>query len=694
MYRISIDTGGTFTDTVLMDEDGRLWLGKGLTRDTAWAGIADGLSQIGEKIGRTPEEILKACNLFLYGTTRSTNAVLTGNIARTAFLTTEGFPDILVMREGGREDPYNLNIEYPKPYISREFTYEIPGRVRSDGTIIVALDEDRVRGVVKSAVSAGVEAVAVCLLWSVVNPEHEIRVGEIIQEIAPDLPYTLSHQINPIIREYRRGSSASIDASLKPLMSRHLSKLESDLREAGLKSDLLVFTSLGGLMHVDDIRQRPILTVKSGPSMAPVAARTVAATEGYSDHDVIVCDTGGTSFDVSLIPRGEIKYSRDGVLGKAFTGHMTGMSAVDIRSIGSGGGSIAWVDNGGLLRVGPQSAGAEPGPACYGRGGTSPTVTDAAVILGYLDAERFADGRMPLDIDAARNAFSTLGSRLGLSVEEAAAGVITVASEDMLGAIKNITISEGVDPRDCLLVAGGGAAGINVGQIARELEIARVLLPKTAGALSAAGGQHADILSEKTIAFATSTADFNRDGTAQVLATLKEHLETYGNEVVDRGAQGFNIQYWVEARYPGQVWEIDVPIDDIDIQSPDCVEQLEKVFHNTHLSIFAVNDPHQKVECVAWKARLIADLVKPAEVSGSDEGVKAPLSPQPTHSIKAYFKESGVIDIPRYSGITLKIGGTILGPAAVDEPTTTIVIPVGAQLTVTENGNYLMEFSQ
>ncbi|HEY1855345.1 MAG TPA: hydantoinase/oxoprolinase family protein [Solirubrobacterales bacterium] len=692
MTRISIDTGGTFTDAVLLDEEGALWLGKSPTRpDRGWLGVEGALQAIGDQLGRDVPALLADCELFLYGTTRSTNAILTGTTAKTALLTTEGFADILVMREGGRLEPFNLRIEYPSPYVDRNRTHEIRERVDAEGGVLTPLDLDRTRATIERVRDDGTEAVAVCLLWSVLRPDHELQIGALLEEIAPDLPFTLSHQINPIMREYRRASSAAIDASLKPLMERHFADLERDLRDNSLAGDLLVFTSLGGVMQIEGIRNRPVLTVKSGPSMAPIAARAQTALEESLDgRDLIVCDTGGTSFDVCLVPDGEIKFTRDTVLGRNFTGYMTGLSSVDIRSIGSGGGSIAWVDSGGLLRVGPQSAGAEPGPACYGRGGEEPTVTDAAALSGYLDAESFANGRMPLDLDAAEAAMERLADQLGLSVAEAAHGVLTVATEDMIGAIKDITINEGVDPRSSLLVAGGGAAGLNIVPIARELGVRQVLVPRTAGALSASGGQYADIVHQLSLTMLADTSSFPVEEVNGVLRKLEAELRAHAKELGAGDGDRYEIDYSVEARYPFQAWEIEVPLRTHEFATGGDVEALAEAFHTAHLRTFAINEPSQSIECVHWKGRLTLPLEKPRERSGGAGAAVA----EATRTSRAFFPGVGETDLPRHEAHNLSVGETIEGPAAIDEPTTTLVLFPGSSALVTANRNHLISVGE
>ena len=327
-YRISVDTGGTFTDVVVTDESGQFTVGKALTdKQRAFNSIKSGLAVAAEDLGLSVDALLGDTAVFLYGTTRATNGIVERKIARTAFLTTAGFPDILLLKEGGKSEPHNLAMAYPEPYIPRRLTFEVPERINAEGGIETALDETALRELLETLRSRQVEAIAVCLLWSIANPAHEQRVGELIQEILPDVPYTLSHEINPILREYRRASSTAIDASLKPLMQQYLVTLESDLRDAGYQNDILVSTSFGGVMHLGDVVQKPIFLVKSGPAMAPVAGQAYVRAEDLS-NDIIVCDAGGTTFDVSLVRDGMVEFSRDTWLGPQWVGDNLGMASV------------------------------------------------------------------------------------------------------------------------------------------------------------------------------------------------------------------------------------------------------------------------------------------------------------------------------------------------------------------------------
>ncbi len=434
------------------------------------------------------------------------------------------------------------------------------------------MDEDQLAGVLTRIRDGGFEAVAVSLLWSIVNPEHELLVEKKIAEISPELPVTLSHQIAPIIREYRRTSAAAIDASLKPLMQKHFRELEQDIRDFGYAGTILVSTSMGGVMNIDEVIASPIHTARSGPSMAPLAGLNYSQLEGLGG-DMVVCDTGGTTFDVGISRDGSVVHSRDTWLGPEWEGDLLGISSVDIRSIGAGGGSIAWMDEGGLLRVGPQSAGSEPGPACYGNGGTLPTLSDAACVLGYFDPDYFLGGRMTLDVDAATAAIGTLAEQLGMSTQHTAWGILSLASEAMVKAVHEITIAQGLNPQDSTLVAGGGAAGINIMMIAAELNSQRIVLPKVASALSASGMHFADIVKEESTALISTSDDFAAAAVNKVLDALEfkldEFAKQFGGEHPD-----YSVSFGVEARYKSQVWTIDLDLPSPRILTDDDHKQL------------------------------------------------------------------------------------------------------------------------
>ena len=692
-YRIAIDVGGTFTDVVVADDAGRLTIGKGLTtRERIFRGMGQGLAVVAEQLGEPDvNTLLRKADLFIYGTTTATNAVIEGRTGKTAFLTTAGFPDILVLREGGKTNAYDFTVPYPEPYIPRRLTFEIRERINAEGEVMIPLDEAQVRSILQRFRPQRIEAIGVCLLWSIVNPVHELALGKLIEEELPGIPYSLSSQLNPIIREYRRASSTVIDASLKPLMQQHLREVTEDVRRAGFNGEILGATSSGGVMRLPALAERPINSVRSGPALAPVVARAYAKAE-LGVMDVITCDTGGTSFDVSLVRDGLIKSTRETWLGGQWVGHMTGMSSVDVRSIGAGGGSIAWIDSGGLLRVGPESTGANPGPACYSRGGTQPTVTDAALVLGYLNPSYFLGGRMRLDVEAACRAVNTIAVRLGQTTDQTAQAIFTIASEAMVQAIQEITVNEGVDPREALVVAGGGAGGLNMVAIAQELGCRQLLVPRTAGALSACGAQFSDIVAELSVSRPAVTNAFAYDQVNAALQSLQNEMDTLEAELRAWGISHCQRDFFVEARYPTQVWELEVALARGRFDGPDDVIALAEGFHRVHERVFAVKEEGAAVECLYWKGRLTGLLDRPP-LTGSLTNITPRSAPVHAHRA-AYFADRGKSDVPVYMGSTLTPGMEMDGPAIVEEPTTTIVLYPQSHAKVTALGNYLVSISQ
>lgn len=688
-YTISVDTGGTFTDVIVADASGLMTIGKALTtRDRIFLGMKEAIEAAAGELGIPFGALLGETDLIVYGTTRATNAIVTKNVAKTAFVTTRGFADTLLLKEGGKFNPHDFSQDYPDPYIARRFTFEVEERMSSEGTVSVPFNEPEARRIVETLRAGGFEAVAVSFLWSIANPDHELRFGRLLDALLPGVPYTLSHQLIPIVREYRRASATAIDASLKPLMQRHLKGLEQDLEAAGFKGELLVSTAAGGCSNVDALIDKPIYTVGSGPAMAPLAGLTFSTLEGLGDN-VIVCDTGGTTFDVGLVRDGQLTYTRDTWLGPQYTGDLLGISAVDMRSIGAGGGSIAWIDEGGLMRVGPQSAGAEPGPACYGRGGTLPTVSDAAVVLGYFDPDYFLGGRMKLDAAAARRAIETVATRIGASAEETAYRIISLAGEFMVRAIGDITINEGVNPRESTIVAGGGAAGLNIMLIAQELGCERVVLPKVASVLSASGMQYANIVAEETASLVSLSSRFDAGKVNATLAELKARLDRFRRGLGARGKDS-RIDYFAEARYLGQIWELDTPLAGGRFDGEADVGALVEAFHEVHERVFAVRDEGSPVEVVNWKARLSAKIASSAEprVAGPVAGGTPSPAVRP-----CYFGTATPVETRIFKPADLVPGASIAGPAIIEEPTTTLVVYPGMTATVSAAGNFLLRLA-
>jgi N-methylhydantoinase A len=676
--RFAVDTGGTFTDLVIEEEGKELRVFKSSTTpDDPVRGILDVLSVAADELGTSREDLLARGSILIHGTTRGLNAVLTGATAKTAFVTTRGHPDTLVLREGGRTDIFDLTRPYPDPYIPRSLTFEVTERISAEGEILTALAEEEVERVAAELAERDVEAVAVCLLWSISNPQHELRIAEILEQRLPDVAVSLSHQVNPCIREYRRASATAIDASLKPVMSKYISGLRARLAGAGFAGRLLIVTSGGAALDADDVAESPIHSLNSGPAMAPVAGRHFAQRDAEADL-AIVADTGGTSYDVSVVRHGRIPWTRETWIGAPYFGHMTGFPSVDVRSVGAGGGSIASVDAGGLLRVGPESAGADPGPVCYGRGGVRPTVTDACLVLGILDPGYFLGGRSQLDLPSARRAIDEqIAHPLGLSTPYAAAAILRVATERMVSAIEEITIHQGIDPRDAVLVGGGGAAGLNTVAIARLLGCREVIIPAVGPAISAAGALISDLSRSFEMPFRTTDASFDRDGANGVL----QELERRAMEFVDgpgRGAVETAIEFSVEARYPHQVWELEVPLRVSRLETGADLDQLCVDFHAAHRDVFAVADETSPIEFQSWHARARCRLAIPADHRARISDIA------PTE--RTVLLLDGEVRASVFRLEAVPIGDYLPGPAIIETETTTVVIDPGATVTRHPNG--------
>ena len=671
--RISVDTGGTFTDLVLEENTGRLQTFKApTTPEEPASGIFAALAVAARQRGERVQDLLGQCELFIHATTLAINAVLTGSTARTAYLATEGHPDTLLFREGGRIEIFNFTVEYPDPYVPRALTFQVPERTGADGSVVAPLDEAATVEIISKLGALEVEAVAVCLLWSTVNPVHELAVGELLARHLPDVPFTLSHQLNPTLREYRRASSACIDASLKPVMSRYVRSLEERLRAAGLDGRFVMVTSQGGVKGGETVAAAPIHAINSGPAMAPVAGRHFARAD-LGARDAIVADTGGTSFDVSLVRQARIPWTRETWLGEPFRGHMTGFPSIDVKSIGAGGGSVAWVDPGGMLRVGPESAGAAPGPACYGRGGRRATVTDAALVLGILDPDYFLGGRMRLERSSAERALEEqVCAPLGLDLPAGACAVVEVMTENMVQAIQGITIHQGVDPRSAVLVAGGGAAGLNAIAMARRLGCSDILIPQVGAVLSAAGALMAELGDDFAATHPTGSESFDFDGVNTVL----EALEARAAQMVEDLAlppSDTQITYAAEARYAHQVWEIEIELRAPRFETRADVDALVEDFHAEHEQVFAIRDPDSEVEVIHWHAR-VRSRIRQRDLPP----VQDPMTPSEHGARQVVFPGHGPVEaaVVEFAGLS---GSPSLGPAVVESPFTSVAIEPGVE---------------
>ncbi|MEM8800010.1 MAG: hydantoinase/oxoprolinase family protein [Pseudomonadota bacterium] len=684
--RLACDTGGTFTDLVVEDSDGQLSMFKAPTVPSdPVQGVLAACSRAAEAFSMDREAFLHQCDTLIHGTTHAINAIVTGRVAKTALLTTSGHPDILVIREGGRTEPFDFSVRFPEPMIPRALTFEVPERVLADGSVRHKLDENAVRETARTLVKRGVEAVAVCLIWSVVNGTHEKRVREILAEEAPGVPVTLSHELVSSLREYRRCVATSIDASLKPLMTSYISGIDTAMKAAGFDGQLYVLTSEGNMVDAQEVAASPILAINSGPSMAPIGGARVANDE-TDEKDVVIFDTGGTTFDVSLVRGGRVPMTQETWLGRPFASDMTGFPSVDVKSIGSGGGSIAWVDSGGMLHVGPQSAGSVPGPVCYGQGGEKPTVTDASLVLGHIDPDFFLGGLMALDKEASYTAIERdVAEPLGVSVERAAAAMLDVWTENMVQAIAEITVNQGIDPSTSAIVGGGGAAGMNATKIATRLKSGTLIIPETGAALSAYGAIVSDVGRNIRKLHVGDTRAMNVSALTQTLEQIKKEALHFANAV--KGAKGMpELQWYVEARYPHQVWEIDVPFDPEKLMGEGGAAYLEAAFHDVHEAVFGYRDSSTHIEMIAWRvaiSRRVSDLTERrlVNVGGADK---------PDASRQAYFSETGWVDTPVLAFGKLQENTTADGPALIESAFTTVVVDPGATYRRTPTGHLIV----
>jgi N-methylhydantoinase A len=681
-YALCIDIGGTFTDCVVADEKGELHIFKSPSTPGAFQeGFINVLRVAAEHYGFDLEGFLGRVDTIVHGTTVATNALVEGKVGKVGFIANEGFPDILTLREAPRKRSFQWRLDYPEPFVPRTLTRTVRGRIDAEGRELTPLSEEDVHAAIRHFRALGVEAVGVCLLWSIVNGAHERRVGEIIRSEWPGTPVTLSHELNPIPREYRRAISAVIDASLHPVVSSYVEVLTKALRGAGYTRELLIGNCAGGMMPPDEIIAKPIYSVMSGPTLAPIAAQHLT-----DEPDVIVGDMGGTTFDVSAIRDGQLVVTPEAMIGN----DLLGIPKVDVRSIGAGGGSIAWVDVGGLLRVGPQSAGARPGPACYGQGGTEPTVTDANVLLGIIDPDFFLGGRIKLDRTAAERAVQTIAERLGVGLVDAAYAIHTTSNHNMITAIEDITIREGINPRDSYLVCGGGATACHIGEMAVVLGMGRFMIPKFSAGLSAYGGLISDVRWEESAVLHTDNRRFDLDGVNAILERLRRHgwafLERAGVAEANR-----RFEYVYLGRYEYQSWEIEVPFELADGTLCEAdVTGLVQAFHAMHERIYTIKDEDDTVEFTTWKVRAVGRNENRARRRG--RAIAPQDGPVTSKARRPVYVHDlgGLTEVPVFDGDALGRGARIEGPAVIEEETFTSLILNGQVAEVDAQGNYLV----
>lgn len=686
-YRISVDVGGTFTDLTIAESETFTQLGSHkspTTPEDRSVGILNAMTLAAEGLNLTLQELLSQTAVFCHGSTTATNTIIEMSGAKTGLICTRGTKYILWRGEGRRQTMFDYKMEPNKPLIRPYLCREVTERIDSQGNILVPLNEDEVRAEVRQLKEWGVEAIAVCTMWSIVNDAHERRIAEIIEEEWPGVDYCISSDIQPIIREYYRTSCVVLNAMLQPKVSRYLRNLQGKLEDRGFRGETLIVVSNGGVVPISEVAKKPVFMLFSGPSMAPEAGYYFSEIEGIPN--CITVDMGGTSFDVSTVLEGQITTTKDGRI----LNYPTGVASIEIATLGAGGGSIATIDKG-LIKVGPRSAEAVPGPACYMRGGVEPTVTDAYVVLGYISPEHFLNGRMKIDRALAYKAVKDyIADPLGISVEDAALGMTQVVNENMLGGILDMTIRRGVDPREFALVTGGGATAVPVAFLAREMGIKKIVLPRETSVLCAFGANNAAIAMSEVVSKYSDTGSFDYEGVNAAVFSItgkgSEFLTRMGIKPEDQ-----KFELFVSARYPMQTTELEIPITlDNGKITPAILAEITQAFHTAYLARYKTNDPASDVEFLMW--RNMATFQRPkivlAERPKSTEAT--PISAMLSTS-KAYFGGGEVVDMPIYDGDKLQYGMTVPGPALVVLPDTTIVVPPFATLAMRKHGYFVMD---
>jgi N-methylhydantoinase A len=667
---IGVDIGGTFTDIVVLDEHGpRLFKFPSTPRDPA-RGVLDALAELIERGEIAPCAIER----IAHGSTVATNALLEGKWGKTALVTTRGFRDVLEIGRQNRPALYDLFFERPHPIVPRDLRFEVTERVDSRGNTVRPLVEPEVRRVCAEIRTRDVEAIAVCFLFSFLNPSHERRVGEILaQELG--LPVTLSSDLCPEFREYERASTTVVNAALRPVVGTYLSALEAGAAGLGLPARWHVMQSSGAIAHSGTAQNEPARILLSGPAGGVEGARVLGRQAGFPD--LITMDMGGTSCDVALIRDGHAARTTGGAVG----GHPVALPMADVHTIGAGGGSIAWLDPGGALRVGPESAGADPGPACYGRGGRDPTVTDAHLVLGRLLPEFPLGGLPNLDPDAARVAIQGIAAPLGLTVEQAALGILEVADAAMERALRVISIERGHDPRGFALLAFGGAGPLHAVALARRLAIPRVLVPPTAGVLSALGLLLAEVGHEVSQGTVRPLRSFSPIELSRLVEALHERA---ASELAAHGAPG-RLQFAATAalRYQGQSHELDVPL--VAGAGAEWLLSLEAAFHDEHRRRYGHAAPDETIELVALRVR--------ASVPPPPANVRPVFPPPPPlpSSRPAWFSEDGPVAARLAHRTSLRSGARIEGPAVLLGADATALLPPGSAGTVDAQGTLIVE---
>lgn len=659
---VGVDTGGTFTDFIALIPDGRVFAHKTLsTPDDPGAAVLKGLDELMARLQKEVGSVRPG--RFVHGSTVATNAVLERKGTKTALITTEGFKDLLHIGRQSRNDLYDLTPR-PKPsLIQQEHTFEVKERLDVSGEVVHPLDEASLEQVAQKLREAGIESVAVVFLHSFVNSEHEARVANVLRD--KGFYVSASHEILPEHREFERASTTALNAYVAPLMTRYLQRLDESLSSRGIRS-MRVMQSSGGVTDPTDAGRHAVHTLFSGPAGGVVGA--LRAGRDVNMSKLITFDMGGTSSDVSLLPD-EFSVTTESEI----EGYPVRVPVLDIHTVGAGGGSIAQIDAGGALRVGPESAGASPGPACYGLGGQNLTVTDANLLLGRLPKKWFMGGEMSIDYEAAQKAGIRLAQALGTSLNDAAYGVIRVVNSNMERAIKVISVERGFDPRDFTLVSFGGAGSLHAAELAASLSIPRVLVPVNPGVLSAFGMTVADVV-KTSVQGIVGPLDHQRLQEAQTIAAKlrEEGYRALAFEGVE--PQNQQVHLYVDLRYQGQSFELVIPFSDLPDMDPEAaLKELTNAFSAAHERAYGYADPLEPIEIVAVRVRAVGRLVTSGPMPMDAKGNKLP---DPVAETKTRFAQ-GVESTPIYERWMLPADSEIVGPALIVEKHATILLTPG-----------------
>ncbi len=664
--RIGVDVGGTFTDICVFEEEsGTITIEKlpSTPKDSS-EGIALGLSTILKKLGASGQDVV----YLAHGTTVSTNTLIQHTGALTGLITTRGFRDLLEIGRQTRPDLYDPQVDKIKPLVPRRLRLEVNERVYSDGRVLTTLNEDEIRNDIATLKTARVEAVAVCLLHSYLVPDHEKRVKELLTEMFPEAYLSISHEVVSEFREFERLSTTVLNAYLGSSIDHYISQLERRVKDLGIQTKVYITQSNGGLISTTSARENPVKTVLSGPSTGVIGAADASRMAGL--NDIITFDMGGTSTDVCLVENCHPHVTNL----REIEGYIVKTPMIDVHTVGAGGGSIAWIDSGGHLKVGPQSAGSEPGPVCYGRGGTNVTVTDANVVLQTLNPKHLLGGRMPIDAEASKKAVSKLAEKLGLEMMDVARGIIALVVANMIRALRVISVQRGYDPRDFTLVGFGGAGPLHAGWVAHELNIKRILIPKHPGIECASGILVADMRSDftRTKILLPEPKDLNE------INSIFQKLENQAKNWLS--AEGLLPEQQiftasVDMRYQGQNFELTIPLPKNQLSENDLTVMIES-FYEAHERNYGYFNSTEPTQLITYRVEALGERPKinlsPRQTTGSNSQV------QVRDSRQVYFGQDlgGWITCDIYWRDDLSPGNKISGPAMIEQmDTTTIILP-------------------